>query len=82
MRLLFNHYYYIVNQQLLPMAEQLGFIGNLSFKLCKYLKLKGRPIHPSRTYISSKEFRKLHSFALHLVNDPVTLSKVINAPVQ
>lgn len=77
MKVIFNHYYFVLTQLLIPMAEQLGFMGNLSFKLCKYLNLKGRPIYPSRKVITTSEMRKLYSFALELVNDPITLSKVI-----
>lgn len=76
MKLLFSHYNYFINE-LSTIAFELGFKGNLSLHLCLFLKLKGRPIHPTRTVISTPEMKRLLKLAQQCYNDIFFFVKVL-----
>lgn len=76
MKMLFSHYQFIINE-LSQLAFHLGFKGNLSLYFCQYLKLRGRPLKPQRSYISRKEMLKLYNFAYNCWIDITYFHQVI-----
>ncbi len=68
MKLLFSRYNFLLNV-LSDLAFELGFKGNVSLQMCLYLNLRGRPIHPTRNVISTKEMKKLVTLADSCYND-------------
>jgi len=76
MKVLFSHYVYLINE-LSSLAFELGFKGNLSLHLCKFLKLKGRPIYPTRTVITTPEMKKLVHLAQECFADLFYFVKVL-----
>lgn len=76
MKVLFSHYMFLLNE-LSSLAFELGFKGNLSLHLCKFLKLKGRPIYPARTVITTPEMKKLVHLAQECYTDLFYFVKVL-----
>lgn len=76
MKIMFSHYQFIINE-LSDLAFYLGFRGNLSLYFCQYLKLRGRPIKPQRSYISRKEMIKLYELAYTCYNDIIYFNRII-----
>lgn len=76
MKLLFSHYNYLINE-LSQLAFHLGWKGNLSLHLCLYLNLRGRPIYPGRTVISTPEMKRLLQIARECHNNIFYFVKVL-----
>lgn len=76
MKVLFSHYQYLINE-LSQLAFELGWKGNLSLHLCLHLNLKGRPIYPNRTVISTPEMKRLLQVARDCFNDVFYFVKVL-----
>lgn len=76
MKVLHSHYLSLINE-LSTLADDLGFKGNLSLHLCIYLNLKGRPIYPRRSVISTPEMKQLLKLAKDCYNDVFYFVKVL-----
>ena len=76
MKLLFSHYGFLLNE-LSFLAFELGFKGNVSLQLCLYLNIKGRPIHPTRSLITTKEMRSVLTLARQCYDDLFYFVKVL-----
>jgi len=76
MKLLFSRYNYLINE-LSQLAYHLGFRANLSAYFCQILKLHGKPLHPTRTLISTPEMKKLVALAEQCNNNIFYFVKVL-----
>lgn len=76
MKILFSIYQAMINE-LSQLVFHLGFRSDLSMYLCQYLKIKGKPIYPSRAVISRKEMTRLFNFTRQCYDDIGLLAKVL-----
>jgi hypothetical protein len=76
MKLLFARFTHL-EMVLEDVAFSMGYMERPTERICHYLSLQGRPIHPSRKYISVPELRRLIRFMERLVNHPTKLELII-----
>jgi len=76
MKILFSRFSHL-EMVLEDMAFSLGYMGPLVERICVHLHLRGRPVHPSRRYISLPELRRLVAFMESLTRSHVKLERVL-----
>lgn len=76
MKLLFAKFVHL-EMLLEDMAFSMGYMERPTERICHYLSLQGRPVHPSRKYISVPELRRLVNFMEHLIKQPTKLEIII-----
>lgn len=76
MKILFSRFSHL-EMVLEDMAFSFGYMGPIVERICVYLHLRGRPVHPSRRYISVPELRRLVSFMESLSQSPTKLERIL-----
>ena len=77
MKLLLAHYFHLTDVILPALAEELGYLHGVRWKISRYLN---KPLsQPNRLTVTPDEMRGLIEFCTELTKDPVLLNEVMKS---